>query len=65
MYDRFLNGDPEYNGRFFTGVTSGLQSLLHSEERPDIETTRRLMAVFSPFRSLATAHLWQFNRPEP
>jgi AraC family transcriptional regulator of adaptative response / DNA-3-methyladenine glycosylase II len=31
------------------------------EERPDIDATRRLMAVFSPHRSLATAHLWQLN----
>jgi AraC family transcriptional regulator of adaptative response / DNA-3-methyladenine glycosylase II len=48
-----------------TGVTSGLQTLLRLEERPDIDATRRLMAVFSPYRSLATAHLWQLNRPEP
>jgi AraC family transcriptional regulator, regulatory protein of adaptative response / DNA-3-methyladenine glycosylase II len=48
-----------------TGVTSGLQSLLRLEERPDIDATRRLMAVFSPYRSLATAHLWQLNRPIP
>lgn len=48
-----------------TGVTSGLQALLKLEERPDIDATRRLMAVFSPFRSLATAHLWQFNQPPP
>ena len=48
-----------------TGVTSGLQSLLKLEERPDIDATRRLMAVFSPCRSLATAHLWQYGRPIP
>jgi AraC family transcriptional regulator, regulatory protein of adaptative response / DNA-3-methyladenine glycosylase II len=48
-----------------TGVTSGLQALLKLEERPDIDATRRLMAMFSPYRSLATAHLWQFNRPIP
>jgi AraC family transcriptional regulator of adaptative response / DNA-3-methyladenine glycosylase II len=48
-----------------TGVTSGLQSLLKLEERPDIDATRRLMAVYSPYRSLATAHLWQFNQPTP
>jgi AraC family transcriptional regulator of adaptative response / DNA-3-methyladenine glycosylase II len=48
-----------------TGVTSGLQSLLSLEERPDIDATRRLMAVFSPYRSLATAHLWQLNKPIP
>ncbi len=48
-----------------TGVTSGLQALLKLEERPDFDATRRLMTVFSPFRSLATAHLWQFNQPLP
>jgi AraC family transcriptional regulator of adaptative response / DNA-3-methyladenine glycosylase II len=48
-----------------TGVTSGLQSLLNLEERPDNSATRRLMAMFSPHRSLATAHLWQFNQPVP
>lgn len=48
-----------------TGVTSGLQSLLKLEERPDIDATRRLMAMFSPYRSLATAHLWQLNQPFP
>jgi len=48
-----------------TGVTSGLQSLFQLEERPDIDATRRLMAVFSPHRSLATAHLWQLNQPTP
>jgi AraC family transcriptional regulator of adaptative response / DNA-3-methyladenine glycosylase II len=48
-----------------TGVTSGLQALLKLEERPDIDATRRLMAIFSPHRSLATAHLWQFNHPPP
>jgi AraC family transcriptional regulator of adaptative response / DNA-3-methyladenine glycosylase II len=48
-----------------TGVTSGLQRLLNLEERPDVDATRRLMAVFSPYRSLATAHLWQLDRPIP
>ena len=48
-----------------TGVTSGLQAVLELEARPDIDATRRLMAVFSPYRSLATAHLWQFNQPIP
>ena len=48
-----------------TGVTSGFQSLLKLEERPDIDATRRLMAMFSPYRSLATGHLWQFNQPFP
>ena len=48
-----------------TGVTSGLEALFELEERPDIDATKRLMSVFSPYRSLATAHLWQFNRPAP
>jgi AraC family transcriptional regulator of adaptative response / DNA-3-methyladenine glycosylase II len=48
-----------------TGVTSGLQALFQLEERPDVDATRRLMAVFSPYRSTATAHLWQFNQPPP
>ncbi len=48
-----------------TGVTSGLLALLKLDERPDIDATKRLMAVFSPYRSLATTHLWQFNHPIP
>ena len=48
-----------------TGVTSGLQSLLALEQRPDIDATRRLMTTFSPHRSLATAHLWQLHQPIP
>ncbi|HWB60344.1 MAG TPA: Ada metal-binding domain-containing protein [Chthoniobacteraceae bacterium] len=48
-----------------TGVTSGLQALLKLEVRPDVDATRRLMSVFSPHRSLATAHLWQFQKPIP
>jgi AraC family transcriptional regulator, regulatory protein of adaptative response / DNA-3-methyladenine glycosylase II len=48
-----------------TGVTSSLQALLKLEQRPDIDATRRLMATFAPYRSLATAHLWQFNQPIP
>ena len=48
-----------------TGVTSGLQALFSLEERPDADATLRLMSVFSPQRSLATAHLWQINRPPP
>jgi AraC family transcriptional regulator of adaptative response / DNA-3-methyladenine glycosylase II len=35
------------------------------DPRPDVDATRRLMSVFSPYRSLATAHLWQFNQPSP
>jgi len=48
-----------------TGVSSGLQSLLQLEERPDIDAVRRLMSLFAPFRSFATAHLWQFNQSTP
>ena len=48
-----------------TGVTSALKSLLQLEERPDVDATRRLMGVFSPYRSLATGQLWQFNQPPP
>ncbi len=48
-----------------TGVTSGLHALLKLDERPDMDATKRLMSVFSPHRSLATAHLWQFNQPAP
>jgi AraC family transcriptional regulator of adaptative response / DNA-3-methyladenine glycosylase II len=48
-----------------TGLTSGLQALFALEQRPDSDATRKLMTVFSPHRSLATAHLWQFNRPLP
>jgi AraC family transcriptional regulator of adaptative response / DNA-3-methyladenine glycosylase II len=47
-----------------TGVTSGLKKLFKLEERPDLDGTRRLMSVFSPHRSLATAHLWQINQPD-
>ena len=46
-----------------TGVTKGLQMLMHLEERPDVSATRRLMAAFAPWRSLATAHLWQLSMP--
>jgi AraC family transcriptional regulator of adaptative response / DNA-3-methyladenine glycosylase II len=48
-----------------TGVTSSLKSLFNLEERPDLDATRRLMGMFSPHRSLATAHLWQFNQALP
>ncbi len=48
-----------------TGVTSGLQALLKLDQRPDVDATRTLMAVFSPYRSLATTHLWQFQQPDP
>jgi len=48
-----------------TGVTSGLLALFALEERPNAKKTLELMAPFSPFRSLATAHLWQFGKPLP
>lgn len=48
-----------------TGVSSGLLALMKLEERPDADAVRRLMSIFSPHRSLATAHLWQFDRPAP
>jgi AraC family transcriptional regulator of adaptative response / DNA-3-methyladenine glycosylase II len=48
-----------------TSVTSTLQDLFKLDERPDIDATRRLMSVFSPYRSLATSHLWQLNQPLP
>jgi AraC family transcriptional regulator of adaptative response / DNA-3-methyladenine glycosylase II len=48
-----------------TGVSSGLQALFNLEQRPAGDAMRRLMRVFSPYRSLATAHLWQFNQPVP
>lgn len=48
-----------------TGVTSGLKDLLKLEERPDSDATKRLMSVFSPYRSFATAHLWQLHQPIP
>lgn len=48
-----------------TGVTSGLRDLMDLEERPDIDATRRLMSIFSPYRSLATAHLWMLNQTVP
>jgi AraC family transcriptional regulator of adaptative response / DNA-3-methyladenine glycosylase II len=48
-----------------TGVTNGLQTLFKLEARPGLDATRRLMTVFSPYRSLATAHLWQLNQPIP
>lgn len=48
-----------------TGVTSGLKALLKLDERPDVDATKRLMAMFAPYRSLATTHLWQFNQPPP
>ena len=48
-----------------TGVTSSLQKLMSLETRPDADATRRLMSIFSPHRSLATAHLWRLLREKP
>jgi AraC family transcriptional regulator of adaptative response / DNA-3-methyladenine glycosylase II len=48
-----------------TGVTSGLKHLFQLEARPDADATRRLMAAFSPYRSLATSHLWQLLQSAP
>lgn len=48
-----------------TGVSSGLQALFRLDQRPDNDAVRRLMKPFAPYRSLATAHLWQFNQPVP
>lgn len=48
-----------------TGLTSGLRALLRLEAQPDTDATRRLMRAFSPYRSLATTHLWQFTQPPP
>ncbi len=45
-----------------TGVTSGLWKLFDTPTRPDAEATLRLMAPFSPYRSLATVHLWHLPR---
>jgi AraC family transcriptional regulator, regulatory protein of adaptative response / DNA-3-methyladenine glycosylase II len=44
-----------------TGLTTGLQCLFDLAERPDVAATRRLMQPFAPWRSLATAHLWQLK----
>jgi AraC family transcriptional regulator, regulatory protein of adaptative response / DNA-3-methyladenine glycosylase II len=45
-----------------TGVTSALQRLFRLTERPDAPATRRLLQPFSPWRSLATFHLWQLEQ---
>ncbi len=45
-----------------TDVTNGLRSAAETRRTPHLDATRRLMPMFSPYRSLATAHLWQFNR---
>ena len=40
------------------GLVKALRSFHGLAERPDAEATRRLLAPLSPYRSLATAHLW-------
>ena len=45
-----------------TGVTSALERFFGTP-RPGVNETKKLMVRFSPFRSLATAHLWQFPHP--
>jgi AraC family transcriptional regulator, regulatory protein of adaptative response / DNA-3-methyladenine glycosylase II len=47
-----------------TGVTSGLRALFELNEKPDSEKILKLTALFAPFRSLATAHLWQYERKD-
>jgi AraC family transcriptional regulator of adaptative response / DNA-3-methyladenine glycosylase II len=42
-----------------TGLTSGLKEFFALDTRPDKVETLALMARFSPYRSLATFHLWQ------
>ncbi len=39
-------------------LTRNLKRFFELAERPDADATRRLMARFSPHRSLATFHLW-------
>ncbi|MCA8954039.1 MAG: DNA-3-methyladenine glycosylase 2 family protein [Planctomycetes bacterium] len=49
-----------------TGITAALQAWLELVERPDAAATERLLAPFSPYRSLACWHLWRsLDRPEP
>ena len=48
-----------------TGVTSALQALFRLKQRPGKEQTLTLMAPFSPYRSLATTHLWAYQSPIP
>jgi len=42
-----------------TGLTSGLKRFFALEERPGRVETLALMERFSPYRSLATFHIWQ------
>jgi 3-methyladenine DNA glycosylase/8-oxoguanine DNA glycosylase len=41
------------------GLTASLQRFFKLEQRPDRSMTLALMEAFSPYRSLATFHLWQ------
>jgi AraC family transcriptional regulator, regulatory protein of adaptative response / DNA-3-methyladenine glycosylase II len=41
------------------GLTASLQRFFKLEQRPDKRATLALMEPFSPYRSLATFHLWQ------
>jgi AraC family transcriptional regulator, regulatory protein of adaptative response / DNA-3-methyladenine glycosylase II len=41
------------------GLTASLQRFFKLEQRPDRRMTLALMEPFSPYRSLATFHLWQ------
>ncbi|MDR0535312.1 MAG: hypothetical protein LBG65_03015 [Puniceicoccales bacterium] len=45
-----------------TGLAGGLQRLMKLGQRPGMDARRRLMRVFSPHRSLATAHLRQMKQ---
>lgn len=42
-----------------TGLTSALQKFFKLELRPDAAKTVEVMDAFSPYRSLATFHMWQ------
>ena len=43
------------------GLITGLQRFFALDKRPDKRETLALMARFSPYRSLATFHLWQHH----
>lgn len=45
-----------------TGLGSGLQKFFELKNRPSPAETATLMCTFAPYRSLATFHLWMFNR---
>jgi AraC family transcriptional regulator of adaptative response / DNA-3-methyladenine glycosylase II len=48
-----------------TGLTSGLREFFGLPERPGRDETLALMRRFSPYRSLATMHLWQRGSTPP